>query len=217
MEIMLKGKKAVIFDMDGVLVDSEKFWKQAEFEVFSGLGAEVTDEWCRHTQSMTTKEVTQFWYGKFPWRDKSLDDVEQLVINKVISLIATEDCTIEGIKDFIEKLKTLDLKIGLATNSPGKIIPVVLEATGTTHLFDTVSSAESEIAGKPNPAIYLTTAKKLNVKPGECLVIEDSISGMEAAKKAGMTIVAFTNGDEGLSFEIADYKISIFNFESPTF
>src|ERR1044072_1742139 len=122
MKNMSSSTKAVIFDMDGVLIDSEKFWAQAEKEVFGSLGVKVTEEYCAETKSMTTSEVTQFWYAKFPWKEKELQDVEQMVVSRVMELIEREECHIEGIKNFIEALKAKNYKIGLATNSPEKII-----------------------------------------------------------------------------------------------
>ncbi|MFA9194578.1 hexitol phosphatase HxpB [Flavobacterium sp. FBOR7N2.3] len=204
-------QKAVIFDMDGVLVDSEKLWKQAEKEIFSSLGINVTDEDSEVTKSMTTTEVSEFWFNKSPWQNKNLDVVEQMVISRVMELITTEDCKINGVKEFIEKLKSNNYKIGLATNSPYKIIPTVLEKLEVTGLFDAVSSAEFEEKGKPDPAIYINTAAKLNVAAKNCLVIEDSHSGMIAAKKAGMTVIAFTNGNPLINFDIADFTINQFD------
>jgi len=204
-------QKAVIFDMDGVLVDSEKLWKQAEKEIFSSLGVNVTDEDSEVTKSMTTTEVSEFWFNKFPWQSKSLETVEQMVVSRVMELITTEDCKINGIKEFIEKLKNNNYKIGLATNSPYKIIPTVLEKLEVTGLFDVISSAEFEENGKPDPAIYINTAAKLNVATKNCLVIEDSHSGMLAAKKAGMTVIAFTNGNPEANFDIADFTINQFD------
>ena len=206
----MKYQKAVIFDMDGVIVDSEGIWKQAEAEVFTALGVDVTDEYSEITKSMTTSEVTKFWFDKFSWKNKSLDTVEQMVVSRVIALIDTKDCQINGVKEFLETLKAKNYKIGLATNSPNRIIPAVLKKLDILHLFDTVSSAEFEDNGKPDPAIYLTTAAKLKVAANECIAIEDSYSGMLAAKNAGMTVVAFTNGDTEIDFEIADYKIDTF-------
>ncbi len=203
-------QKAVIFDMDGVIIDSERLWKQAEKEVFSSLGVNVTDESSEITKSMTTSDVTKFWFGKFPWQNKSLDVVEQRVISRVIQLIDTEDCLINGVKEFVERLKTKNYKIGLATNSPNSIIPVVLQKLDALHLFDIISSAEFEVNGKPDPAIYLTTAAKLNVDVSNCMAIEDSYSGMLAAKKAGMKVIAFTNGNTEMNFDIADFNIDRF-------
>ena len=202
--------KAIIFDMDGVLIDSEKLWKQAEHEVFTSLGVKVTDEYSSITKAMTTFEVTKFWYNKYPWENMKLEVVEQKVISRVIELIKTENCQINGVKSFIEKLKTRKYKIGLATNSPASVIPVVLEKIDALHLFDSVSSAEFEKRGKPDPAIYYKTAQNLKLKPENCIAIEDSYSGMMAAKNAGMTVIAFTNGDKEIEFEIADDKIESF-------
>ncbi len=204
-------QKAVIFDMDGVIIDSECLWKQAEQEVFSSLGVQLTDEYCTITQTMTTAEVTRFWFEKFPWDNTSHDTVEQMVISRVIQLVNTENCTIDGIKTFIEKLKASNYKIGLATNSPHRIIPVVLQKTGIIHLFDTFSSAESELKGKPDPAVYLTTAAKLKMDAKNCIAIEDSYSGMLAAKNAGMTVIAFTNGKNVMNTEMATFTINRFD------
>ncbi|MBN2597188.1 hexitol phosphatase HxpB [Labilibaculum sp.] len=203
--------KAIIFDMDGVLIDSERLWKQAEKEVFTSLGVKVTDEYSKQTKSMTTSDVTQFWYDKNPWENRDLNTAEEMVISRVIELIKTENCQIKGVKPFIEKLKTQKLKIGLATNSPNAIIPVVLKKLDIFHLFDSISSAEFEIKGKPDPAIYFKAADKLGVKPEDCIVIEDSFTGMLAAKNARMTVVAFTNGNKECDFEIADYIIENFD------
>lgn len=210
MELILKNKKAVIFDMDGVLVESEAIWKQAEYEVFSSLGVSVTEENSSYTQSMTTKEVTAFWYQKFPWKETPLSEVEEMVVRRVMELILLKDCATLGISAFIKNLKERNFKIGLATNAPEKIIPVVLKKTGTESLFDSVSSADFEEKGKPHPAIYLNTAKKLKVMPEECAVIEDSETGMEAAKKAGMSVIAYTNGNNTVSLQWADYQIEGF-------
>lgn len=204
-------KKAVIFDMDGVIIDSEHLWKQAEFDVFSSLGVIVSEEFTPITQAMTTAEVADFWFEKYPWENVSLKEVEERVISRVIELIETNSCAILGIKGFIERLKAQGLKIGVATNSPYRIIPSALQKVGVYELIDVISSAEFEEKGKPDPAVYLSTAQKLAVAPSECIVVEDSHSGMIAAKSAGMTVVAFTKGQLHKSFELADFAISHFD------
>lgn len=203
-------EKAVIFDMDGVIVDSEEFWVKAEKEVFTSLGVDVTTEYSELTRSMTTLEVTKFWFNKYPWQDVAFNVVEQMVVSRVIEFIEKEDCKISGVKEVIEELRSRKFRIGLATNSPLRIIPAVLQKFEIAHLFDAVSSAEFEENGKPHPAIYLTTAAKLNIPPDNCIAIEDSYSGMLAARRAGMKVIAFTNGNNDIDFDIADYKISNF-------
>lgn len=202
--------KAVIFDMDGVIIDSEHFWQKAEFEIFSSLGADVNIEYTDLTKTMTTLEVTKFWYEKFPWENRSLEEVEEMVITRVMDLIENVGAEIDGIESFIKKLKSNGFKIGLATNSPYKIIPVVLKKAGIAEYFDIIFSAEFVEFGKPDPAIYLMTSQKLGVDPENCIVIEDSYSGMMAAKKAGMKVVAFTNGSQDVNISLADYKMENF-------
>ena len=202
--------KAVIFDMDGVIIDSEPFWKNAEFEVFSSLGVVLDKEFTDLTQTMTTIEVTKFWYEKFPWESKSLEEVEDMVISRVMELIEQGRAERNGIELFIKQLKLNGFKIGLATNSPYKIIPVVLEKAGIADYFDSIFSAEFVEFGKPDPAIYLMTSKELGIDPENCIVIEDSYSGMLAAKKAGMKVVAFTNGNQDINISLADYKMESF-------
>ena len=116
-----------------------------------------------------------------------------------------------GIASFILDLKSKGYKIGLATNSPECIILPVLNKIGISGYFDVISSADFEEKGKPDPAIYLTTSKKLNVRPQNCFVIEDSFSGMVAAKKAGMTVVAYTNASNSIDLSLADYVITDFS------
>ncbi len=103
--------KAVIFDMDGVIIDPEKLWKRAENEIFSSLGVKVTEEFSKVTKSMTTSQVTKFWYDKFPWQDKEPQIVEQMVISRVIDLIQIEECYINGVKRLIERFKIRSYKI----------------------------------------------------------------------------------------------------------
>lgn len=202
--------KAVIFDMDGVIIDSEHFWQRAEFEVFSSLGVILDSELTNLTKTMTTTEVTKFWYEKFPWESKSMKEAEEMVVSRVMELIEQVGSEISGIESFIKKLKSNGFKIGLATNSPYKIIPVVLKKAGIAEYFDSIYSAEFVELGKPDPAIYLMTSKKLGIHPENCIVIEDSYSGMLAAKKAGMKVVAFTNGNQNVNISLADYKIESF-------
>lgn len=206
--------KAVIFDMDGVLIDSEPLWQRAEFEVFSSLGVTVTKEMAAMTKTMTTAEVAKFWHEKFPWTDSTLEMTEQQVVTKVTELITKEGLGMSGIKHYIETLKSEGFKIGLATNSPASIIPVVLEKLNITHLFDGFSSSDDEEKGKPDPAVYLTTSKKLGVAPINCIAIEDSYSGIKAAKSTGMLAVAFTNDNSnGVDASLADFIIDNFNAE----
>lgn len=203
----MKQFSAVIFDMDGVLVDSEPLWKKSEYEVFTSLGVQVDDELAQLTQSMTTWEVTKFWYERNPWTHVSIQEAEQMVVARVIELVQKEDCGMAGVKELVTQLKQKNIKTGLATNSPAIIIPYVLKKLELEQGFDVVLSADSVKRGKPAPDIYLHAAQHLGVDAHDCLVIEDSHSGMQAAYAAGMAVAAFTNGYRERRFELANFHI----------
>lgn len=209
----MEGVKAVIFDMDGVIVDSEPLWMKAEKKVFASVGVSVSEELGKITEALTPAEVTRFWYERQPWTNKTLEEVENEVIDQVEFLINNEGYAMDGIKEILERFKSRGCKIGLATNSPFRLISTVLNKFGLSGYFDVVSSAEHELRGKPDPAIYLSSARKLNVKPESCLVFEDSYTGLIAAKNAGMKVVAFLPGNVccGSKFDIADMKIGSFS------
>ena len=204
---------AVIFDMDGILIDSEPLWKKAEREVFGSVGVKITEELSKVTASMTTTEVTKFWYKRNPWKNKSLEQVENEVIDLVGDLIIEEGESIEGVIETLKFLKKRNLKIGLSTNSPFRLIPIVLNKVGIAGFFDALSSAEHEEQGKPNPAVFLSTSKKLRTAPTKCIVFEDSISGIIAAKKANMKTVAILPDDKfhNPEFDLSDIKLNKLN------
>lgn len=206
----MKIENAVIFDMDGIIIDSEPLWKQAEKEVFSAVGVDVKEELTTITASLTTKEVTKYWYNYMPWKNKSLDEIENEVIDLVGHLINTQGVAIKGIKELLAFFKEKGFKIGLATNAPFRLIPIVLNKIGIADYFEVISSAEFENKGKPNPDVYLTTAYKLGIHPEKCIVFEDSSSGLKAAKIAGMKAVLLCQEKEFRKdkYKIADLKIT---------
>lgn len=185
--------QAVIFDMDGTLVDSEPLWKAAEKSVFSAVGVPVCEHLSAMTASMTTREVTEFWYRHAPWSGQSLQQVETAVVDRVAELIAEHAEPMDGVEEILAFFHHERLKIGLSTNAPRKLIPVVLEKLGIAHYFDAVSSAEEEVGGKPHPAVYTSTVKKLRTDPARCIAFEDSLSGLIAASAAGLKTVAVSS------------------------
>ncbi|NVK54162.1 MAG: hexitol phosphatase HxpB [Alteromonadaceae bacterium] len=202
--------QAVIFDMDGTLIDSEPLWKESEKEVFSSVGVKVCKKLSAKTASMTTREVTEFWFSHFPWADESLEQVENKVIDRVATLISEKGESLDGVKDILDFFHRKGLKIGLATNAPARLIPVVLNKLAISEYFHCTSSSEHEVQGKPHPAVYLTTAKKLKVNPSKCIAFEDSLSGIIAARKANIKTVAVPHWSEftNKKFNLSHVKIS---------
>jgi len=201
--------KAVIFDMDGVIINSEPLWKRAEAAVFTSLGVPVTEAHADITAKMTTKAVTKYWHNLHPWHAKSLDEVENEVINMVGRLIEEEGEAIDGVTEVLNFFTQRQFKIGLATNAPARLISMVLEKFNIAAYFDVCVSSEFEDYGKPAPDVFLTAARQLQVLSYQCIVIEDSSSGIEAASKAGMKTVALIDHHEfqHAKFALADVQL----------
>ncbi|AOT08632.1 hexitol phosphatase HxpB [Pseudoalteromonas luteoviolacea] len=201
--------EAVIFDMDGTLIDSEPMWKEAEKQVFSSLGVNIKEELAAKTASMTTIEAAEFWYKESPWVGASISQVADKVVNKVSELIVQRGEALPGVHDALDFLTEKQVKIGLATNAPNVLISVVLNKLKITHYFSVCCSSEYERLGKPSPDVYLSTAAKLQVAPQNCLAVEDSVTGLCAAKAANMCTLVVPHKDEYHSdkFARADYKL----------
>ncbi|QIH37115.1 hexitol phosphatase HxpB [Sphingobacterium sp. DR205] len=201
--------EAVIFDMDGLLIDSEPFWRIAEKEVFGSVGIQVTASQASLTSRMTTKEVTEYWFNFKPWKDKRLAHIEQQVIKRVGELIDCDGQTLPGVIETLERFKRAGCKIGLATNSPAVLMSQVLSKLEIGHYFDITLSADHVRKGKPSPDIYLKMASSLSVDPSRCIVLEDSTSGIAAARAAGMAVIAVVGQYfyDNIEFDIADVRI----------
>jgi sugar-phosphatase len=202
--------KAVIFDMDGVILDSEPFWKESEIRIFNSLGVPLTEEMCETTTGMRLVDVTRLWHEKYPWNEKEhpLEKVNTEIVNALIELINEKSVLNTGVTDLLEMFKAKGLPMGLASSSDMKIIDAVLDKFDLRKYFKEVHSAEFEKYGKPHPAIYLTTAEKLGVAPEECLAIEDSFNGVIAALAARMKTAAYPEKTNFYNpkFNIADVK-----------
>lgn len=181
--------KAVIFDMDGVLIDSEPLWKIAMEDAFHSVGCMITRKDFQKTVGLRIDEVIEFWYNEVGWEGLTAKELENRIVQRMIELIKENGQPLEGVVETLQFLKKNDFKIGLGTSSYAILIEAVLDTIGLRDEFDFVHSAEHEEFGKPHPAVYLTVAKALNVKPTECVVIEDSINGVIAGKAAQMKVV----------------------------
>lgn len=187
--IAIKEFEAVIFDMDGVLIDSEPLWKIAMEDVFKSVGCSLTRKDFQKTVGLRLDEVIEYWYEHTGWSNATPKEVENKIVQRMVELLNENGNPLVGVIDTLKFLKTNNLKIGLATSSYEILIDTVLAALGIRSYFDFTHSAENEAYGKPHPAVYLTVANKLNVHPTKCLVIEDSLNGIISGKAARMKVV----------------------------
>ncbi len=179
---------AVIFDMDGVLIDSEPLWKIAMEYVFGQYGSTLTHQDFQKTVGLRIDEVIAFWNTHENWGLQDLQKVEMQIIDKLISLIEQNPQPLLGVIDMLNFLQAQDKKIGLATSSSQKLIETVLNSLGIRAFFDFTYSAEFETYGKPHPGVYIKVATELGVQVQKCLVIEDSFNGVLAGLAAKMKV-----------------------------
>lgn len=182
--------KAVIFDMDGLLINSEPFWQAAEIEIFETVGISLTVPMCHQTMGLRIDEVVKYWYDQYTWKTPSLKAIEEQIIDRVIQKIQTHGQAMKGVYKLLDFFYKNDYPLALASSSYYRIIYTVLEKLKIRSYFEVIYSAESEIYGKPHPGIFITAAQKLGVSPLDCLVFEDSFNGVLAAKAARMMVVA---------------------------
>jgi len=201
--------RAVIFDMDGLIVDSEPLWRVAEREVFAGIGLELTDADCQRTMGMRLDEVVAYWYDLSPWPGSTPDEVEARITARMQQLIADRGEALPGLDHALESARAAGLVIGLASSSCPRLIDAVLSKLDLEHAFSAVCSAIEEPLGKPDPAVFLTAARRLGVPSSECVAIEDSVAGVESARAAGMRVIAVPPAHlfDDSGYESADLKL----------
>ncbi len=182
--------QAVIFDMDGVLVDSEPLWRRAERAVFAEVGLDLTDSDCELTMGMRSDEVIGYWYRRAPWTGASVEEVEARLDQRMLMLIAESAEIMPGVEHAISVAAEAGLDLGLASSSSPGLIKAVLAKCGLTESFRVAHSALVEERGKPHPAVFLTAARMLGAEPAQCVAIEDSAAGVRSALAAGLRVIA---------------------------
>lgn len=181
--------KAVIFDMDGLLIDSEPLWWEAEIEVAKTVGLELTKTSVLETTGLRVDKIIEHWFHKKPWTSSSRKEVEEALVRNLISRVEKAGAEMPGARKILEFMKSKDVKMALASSSLMPIIDTATKKLGIREYFDEIYSAEFEEHGKPHPGVYLTAANMLDVAPERCLAFEDSLNGILAAKSARMKCV----------------------------
>ncbi|QAR46542.1 hexitol phosphatase HxpB [Kosakonia cowanii] len=178
---------AAIFDMDGLLIDSEPLWDRAELEVISSLGVDITRRGeLPDTLGLRIDMVVDLWYAQQPWSGPSRQEVTARIIERAIALVEAERPLLPGVREALALCKANGLRVGLASASPLHMLEKVLAMFVLRDSFDALASAESLPYSKPHPQVYLDCAAKLGVDPLACVALEDSVNGMIASKAARM-------------------------------
>lgn len=189
--------RAVVFDLDGLLVDSEPLWRLAEIEVFGRYGVPLTDELCRTTKGRVVGEVAGHWHRVFGWTGPPPAAVADEVVDRVAELLAERVELRPGAAALLDWCEARGLALAVASSSAHRLIEAALARHDLRPRFAAVSSAEDVGAGKPDPAVYLAAARALGVAPDRCLALEDADLGARSALAAGMAcILVPEDGDE---------------------
>nr|WP_071818273.1 hexitol phosphatase HxpB [secondary endosymbiont of Ctenarytaina eucalypti] len=180
-------QQAVIFDMDGLIIDSEPLWHQAKLAVFAELGKPFSlFTTLPDTLGLRIDEVINLWYEASPWEGFSLSWVKKRITERALGMIEQQRPLLPGVKQALSLTRECGLKIGLASASPMFILERVLEIFSLNDSFQFIASAEKLLYSKPHPEVYLRAAAGLDVDPMRCSTLEDSINGMIAALAARM-------------------------------
>lgn len=189
--------KAFIFDMDGVIIDSEPIHFEIDVETMKYFGVTIAPHELDRFVGMTNPEMWSILKQEYSI-PQSVSEITEYQLKSKIELIRSTDLApIEGIQELIFDLKKNNILIGLASSSPRAFINEVLRKYNFFEYFDSIISGEEVTKGKPAPDIYLEVSNQLNSKPNECWVLEDSKNGVQAAKAAGMKCIGFINENSG--------------------
>lgn len=208
---------AAIFDMDGLLTDSETRWRQAELEVAADIGLSMTVEDLEETTGIRMFEVAQIWFQKTPWEGPSPAEVAERVVNRVIELGETAVC-LPGVEQTLDLVEEIGLRVALCSSSDKRLIDATLEQLGLSQRFEVVHSAEDDEFGKPHPMPYLYTAEGMGIDPSSCLAFEDSLNGCISARAALMRVVAVPDQEitDPAKFSFCSAVLGSLNEMTPT-
>lgn len=200
----------VLFDMDGVLLDTEPLWGKCMLRIAEHHNIPITKDKFKETTGLRIYEVTDYWMHKYPWQGSTPVTVADEILDDIIECSKVEGRVLPGVVESLELLKQNGYKIGLASSSPMRMIDELISHFHIKKYFDTVTSADSVEFGKPNPAVFLLSAKELGVNPLQCVVIEDSVNGMVAAKAARMKVIIVPDvlHFHKPEFELAEAKLT---------
>ncbi|GKU26908.1 HAD family hydrolase [Clostridium folliculivorans] len=186
---MFKDIKAAIFDLDGTLIDSMWIWEKIDTDYLTNKGYAKPENLKDEIGHLSFEQTAIYFKNKFNISD-TVEDIMKEWHSMAVAHYTNDVKLKPGAKDFLMKLKSLNVKIGLATSNSQELLKAALEANGIYELFDTITTTDEVSRGKNFPDVYLLSAEKLGANPNECVVFEDILPAVQGAKAAGMKVVA---------------------------
>lgn len=179
--------RAVIFDLDGTLLDSMGVWESVDIGFLARRGIEVPTDYAKAVSALNLREAAEYTIKRF-----LLPDTTEALIEEWSGMALHEYTHNVMLKpyagEYLEKLRACGVRLGIATGSSGLLFEPALRNNGIHMMFDVISATADTVRGKEYPDIYLHTAAQLGVQPGMCLVYEDIPQAIRSAKQAGMTV-----------------------------
>lgn len=207
---MLKNTKAVIFDLDGTLVDSMWMWRRIDEEYLGRFGIPLPENLQREIEGMSFTETAHYFKNTFGITDsidKIIKDWNEMAWEKYEKHVPLKP----GAKAFLDMLKEQGISLGIATSNSRELVEMVTRVHGIRDYFSSIITGCDVQKGKPNPEVYLKAAKEIAVNPADCLVFEDIVQGIMAGKNAGMRVCAIEDDysmfQKEQKKELADYYI----------
>lgn len=194
---MLKNIHAVIFDLDGTLVNSMWIWKQIDIDYLGKRGIALPDDLQKEIEGMSFTETAYYFKERFGLKD-SIEEIKAEWMDMTKDYYENKIDLKKGVYPFLKELKNKGIKMGIGTSNAKELAEAVLKKNNIINFFDSIRTSCEVKKGKPYPDIFLKVAEDLGVAPENCLVFEDTYAGVLAAKRAGMK--AFAIADES-SFE----------------
>ena len=181
---------AALFDMDGLLVDSEPLWREAEVLVFTSYGVPLREEHCATTSGLRLDEVVAHWKAHFDFWAVSDGVIVARIVDTVVGLMRAKVRAKPGVQQVLDRVHARGWQVALASSSASRIIDAAIDTLALGPRFHARISAQGLEHGKPHPAVFLEAARTLGVSPTSCVVFEDSMFGVVAAKAARMACIA---------------------------
>ncbi len=204
------AKKALIFDLDGTMIDSMGVWKEIDDIFLAQRGYVVPPDLQQQIEGMSFLETAEYFKERFDLKESAQELME--LWNQMAEEWYTTKLPLKpGLEEFLKEVGKSRLRFGIATSNARSLVEAVLAAHGLLEQFQTIQTADEIKKGKPAPDVYLAAAEKLGIQPEECLVFEDVIMGIRSGKNAGMEVCAvydrYAAGQEEQKQELADYYI----------
>jgi beta-phosphoglucomutase family hydrolase len=187
----VENSMGVIFDLDGVLIDTAEFHKQSWFDLAEKEGFEMTSEFFYETFGMQNYQIVPI-LAKRELSGEEVDRLSKWKEQRYRDLIEDAQILAGGAEALLADLKRSGFMLAIGSSAPRKNMDFVLERVGVAHYFDAIVTGEDVKKGKPAPDTFLKAAEKLSLTPNRCVVVEDAVAGVQAAKNAGMCVIALT-------------------------